>query len=91
MTVSTARAKLVARIGQLTSSQIMAAHAEIESMPEAEKGPEHRLTAALLADEITERFGLDEELDRIFGDDTFGGTYHDALELALDRVANLRI
>jgi hypothetical protein len=90
----TPRERLVAATKAKTTQQLMAAHAELERRIRAgevptEDGSAVRLTLAVMADVVTERFGLDDELDRIFADDTFGGTYHDALELALDRVGRV--
>lgn len=89
-----ARDKLTAVTKAKTTAQIMAAHAELERRLNAgevtmDDKPASHLTLAVMADVVTERYGLDEELDRIFEDETFEGTYHNALELALDRVGRV--
>ncbi|MGC7194445.1 hypothetical protein RA997_23150, partial [Mycobacteroides abscessus subsp. abscessus] len=38
---------------------------------------------AMIADTITEREGIDDALDKVFADETFNGTYLDAIRAAL--------
>lgn len=90
----TPRERLVAVTSANATPQLMAAHAELERRlsageVSADDRPASHLTLAVMADVVTERYGLDDELDRIFDDETFDGTYHDALELALDRVGRV--
>lgn len=46
-----------------------------------------RLVAAAVADVITRRLGIDDELDAIFMDDDYEGTYTEAMRRAVDMKA----
>ncbi|CPT96717.1 hypothetical protein PP633_06205 [Mycobacteroides abscessus] len=72
--------KLHAAIGARTTAQLLSYLAHLETMTVT---PETRLVGALIADTITEREGIDDALDEVFADQTFNGTYLDAIRAAL--------
>ncbi|WP_255800888.1 hypothetical protein [Mycobacteroides abscessus] len=72
--------KLQAAISAHTTPQLLSYLAHMETMDSA---PETRLLGALIADTITEREGIDAALDAVFADETFNGTYLDAIRAAL--------
>ncbi|SLE11498.1 Uncharacterised protein [Mycobacteroides abscessus subsp. bolletii] len=75
-----AREKLRAKIEARTTPQLLSYLAHLETMTGT---PETRLLGALIADTITEREGIDAALDAVFADETFNGTYLDAIRTAL--------
>lgn len=78
---TTARAMLDAMIEGQSTDQLLALHAELDAMKA--KTQEARLISALAADKITERLDIDAEIEVIFMDDDFGGTYHEAILMAM--------
>ncbi|WP_078314733.1 hypothetical protein [Mycobacterium sp. D16Q16] len=72
--------KLQAAINTRTTAQLLSYLAHMETMTSA---PETRLLGALIADTITEREGIDGALDAVFANETFNGTYLDAIRIAL--------
>lgn len=72
--------KLQAAINARTTPQLLSYLAHLETMT---RTSETRLLGALIADTITEREGIDDALDKVFADETFNGTYLDAIRLAL--------
>ena len=88
-TKTAARRKLDAKIESQTTAQLLAHHAAIDAMPREEVQPEHRLVSALMADVITARLGLDDEIDAIFEEadaaEDFTITYHEAILRAIVR------
>lgn len=81
MTTS-ARDQMTAKIQARTTDQLFADLAHLETLP---KTPETRLVGAAIADVITEREGIDEQLDLIFGDVDYDGTYLEAMLIAVAR------
>lgn len=47
---------------------------------------DHRLTKAVISDEIEARFNLGDAMDEIYMDDNYRGTYTDALRQAMAKV-----
>ncbi|MEU9805457.1 hypothetical protein [Mycobacterium sp. NPDC050853] len=80
MTADRARENLQAKIDARTTAQLLSYLAHLETMASA---PETRLLGALIADTITEREGIDDALDAVFVDETFNGSYLDAIRSAL--------
>lgn len=76
----TARDKLQGAINARSTVQLLSYLAHLETMT---RTPETRLLGALIADTITEREGIDDALDKVFADETFNGTYLDAIRIAL--------
>lgn len=72
--------KLQAAINARTTPQLLSYLAHLETMTST---PETRLLGAMIADVITEREGIDAALDAVFADETFNGTYLDAIRTAL--------
>ncbi|WP_100483129.1 hypothetical protein [Mycobacteroides abscessus] len=72
--------KLRAVINARTTPQLLSYLAHLETMT---RTPETRLLGAMIADTITEREGIDVALDAVFADETFNGTYLDAIRAAL--------
>ncbi|MBN7559806.1 Uncharacterised protein [Mycobacteroides abscessus subsp. massiliense] len=72
--------KLQAAINAHTTAQLLSYLAHLETMAST---PETRLLGAMIADTITEREGIDDALDEVFSDETFNGTYLDAVRTAL--------
>jgi hypothetical protein len=81
----TARERLTARIEAQTTDQLLAVLAELDR--KAKKTEEERLVAAAVSDVITTREGIDAELDAIFADVEYDGTYYEAILIALARKA----
>jgi hypothetical protein len=69
---------LAARSATMTSAQIEAALTELDK-PGATASPDKRRVYAELADELSRRWDIDAELDRVFLDDEFDGTYYQAM------------
>lgn len=80
---SPARAKLQAKIDTQTVDQMLAHHAHLDKTPNAETTQEHRMVSAMLADTIEARLGISADVELVFMDEAFTGTYHDALLLAI--------
>lgn len=76
----TARDRLQGAINARSTVQLLSYLAHLETMT---RTPETRLLGALIADTITEREGIDDALDAVFQDETFNGTYLDAIRIAL--------
>ncbi|SII07406.1 Uncharacterised protein [Mycobacteroides abscessus subsp. abscessus] len=72
--------KLRAAINARTTPQLLSYLAHLETMTST---PEIRLVGAMIADTITEREGIDDALNKVFADETFTGTYLDAIRAAL--------
>ncbi|BBB42882.1 hypothetical protein [Mycobacteroides abscessus] len=72
--------KLRAKIEAHTTPQLLSYLAHLETMTST---PEIRLVGAMIADTITEREGIDDALNKVFADETFDGTYLDAIRAAL--------
>ncbi|TDZ43082.1 hypothetical protein [Mycobacteroides franklinii] len=72
--------KLQAAIHTRTTPQLLSYLAHLETMTATS---ETRLLGALIADTITEREGIDDALHEVFADETFNGTYLDAIRIAL--------
>ncbi|MBN7484641.1 hypothetical protein [Mycobacteroides abscessus] len=72
--------KLQAAINTRTTPQLLSYMAHLETMTATS---ETRLLGALIADTITEREGIDDALNDVFADETFTGTYLDAIRIAL--------
>lgn len=75
-----ARDRLKAKIESRTTPQLLSYMAHMETMPST---PETRLVGAMIADTITEREGIDADLDEVFADDEFTGSYLEAIRIAL--------
>jgi hypothetical protein len=67
-------------IEQRTTDQLFADLLHLDRMP---KTPETRMVGAAISDAITAREKIDAELDAIFEDLDFAGTYRDAMLLAI--------
>jgi hypothetical protein len=80
-TKSPARIKLESAIDAKSTATLLAAHGTLEA--KADKLPEERLTAALIADCIEARHNLGDAMNAIFEDEDYAGTYHEALLMAL--------
>ncbi|SKV05549.1 Uncharacterised protein [Mycobacteroides abscessus subsp. bolletii] len=72
--------ELRAKIEAHTTPQLLSYMAHLETMTST---PETRLVGAMIADAVTEREGIDDALDKVFADETFNGSYLDAIRLAL--------
>ncbi|WP_100523079.1 hypothetical protein [Mycobacteroides abscessus] len=72
--------KLQAAVNTRTTPQLLSYMAHLETMTATS---ETRLLGALIADTITEREGIDDALNKVFADETFNGTYLDAIRAAL--------
>ncbi|SLH76540.1 hypothetical protein [Mycobacteroides abscessus] len=72
--------KLQAAINARATAQLLSYLAHLETMAST---PETRLLGALIADVITEREGIDDALNKVFAEETFEGTYLDAIRIAL--------
>lgn len=72
--------KLQAAINARATAQLLSYLAHLETMAST---PETRLLGALIADVITEREGIDDALNKVFAEETFTGTYLDAIRAAL--------
>lgn len=75
-----ATAKMTGLIEQRTTDQLFADMLHLDRMP---KTPETRLIGATISDVITAREGIDEQLEAIFMDLDFAGSYRDAMLLAI--------
>lgn len=80
MSIADARDKLKAKIKARTTAQLLSYMAHLETMASTS---EARLVGAMIADTITEREGIDDALDAVFADETFNGTYLDAIRTVL--------
>lgn len=72
---------IAARIATLSTAQIELALKELDK-PGATSSPDKRRVYAELADALTARWDIDAELDRVFLDDEFTGTYYEAMVIA---------
>lgn len=71
---------MIAKITARTTDQLLADLTHLGTMASTQ---ETRLVAAMISDVITEREGIDAQLDEIFMDEDFEGTYLEAILLAL--------
>lgn len=80
----TAKEKMLKMIQARTTDQLFADLAEIDSRRVNGFLPEEgqRLVHAMISDAIETRHKLTPAMDAIFADDTFAGSYSDALRLA---------
>jgi hypothetical protein len=75
-----AQRKMTGLIEQRTTDQLFADLLHLDRMP---KTPETRMIGAAISDVITAREKIDAELDRIFEDLDFAGSYRDAMLIAI--------
>ena len=79
-TLTSPRAKMAALIASRTTDQLIADLAHLGTLPSTQ---ETRLVGAEIADHITAREGIDPFIDDVFADETFDGTYLEAILLAI--------
>lgn len=72
--------KMQTIINSRTTDQLLN---DLEHLATIDKTPDTRMVAAMISDTITTREGIDEQLDTIYGDLEFEGTYLDAIRIAL--------
>ena len=63
-----------------TTDQLLVDLTHLETLP---KTPETRMVGAKISDVITAREGIDDDLEEIFMDEEFTGTYLEAILIAL--------
>ena len=80
-TTTSPRTRLNAAIAAKSTAMLIECHRILDSKTNRDEA--ERLTAALMADEITRRLDLDAKLDEVFADEDFAGTYHDAIVKAM--------
>lgn len=79
----TAEQKLTAKIKSQTTAQLLSHHGYLRNLPEDNKGPEHRLLAAMIADEIEDRLDLGDAVHQVFDADDDLDCYHEAILRAI--------
>lgn len=72
---------IATRIAALSTAEIEAALKALDA-PRGSNTPAKRRVYAELADALTARWDIDAELDRVFLDDEFTGTYYEAMLIA---------
>jgi len=80
MTNNTASDKLTARIAGMATALLEVTYRDLSARPKLDEA--ERLVSARLADELTRRWDIDEELDVVFSDLEFTGSYYEAMLLA---------
>lgn len=78
-TQSTATDRMQAKLDSLDVDTLLAASAHLYSVDT----PESDIAGPMVAETITRRLRLDDALDEVFADETFQGTYHDAIVRAI--------
>lgn len=72
---------IATRIATLSDAQIELALKTLDA-PRAATSPAKRRVYAELADALSARWDIEPELDRVFLDDEFTGTYYEAMLIA---------
>lgn len=78
-----AKKRLINATKAKSTRQLLDAHKTLRQMPDQQQTQATRLTAATIARVLEDRHGLTEALDAVYADESYTGTYHDAILTAM--------